>query len=50
MQGTLQIEPCEIEGYQFDFVLISRRSKERAGKLNICVCLVVHVLTIVYKA
>lgn len=34
MQGTLQIEPCQIEGYQFDFVLISRRSKERAGKIN----------------
>ncbi|KAI8336915.1 SacI homology domain-containing protein [Blakeslea trispora] len=26
MQGTLQIEPCHIEGYVFDFVLISRRS------------------------
>ena len=32
MQGTLQIEPCHIEGYVFDFVLISRRSRERAGK------------------
>ncbi|KAI8341622.1 SacI homology domain-containing protein [Choanephora cucurbitarum] len=31
MQGTLQIEPCHIEGYVFDFVLISRRSRERAG-------------------
>ncbi|KAI8085318.1 SacI homology domain-containing protein [Thamnidium elegans] len=31
MQGTLQIEPCNIEGYEFDFVLISRRSRERAG-------------------
>lgn len=31
MQGTLQIEPCNIEGYAFDFVLISRRSRERAG-------------------
>ncbi|KAI9353947.1 SacI homology domain-containing protein [Pilaira anomala] len=31
MQGTLQIEPCSIEGYEFDFVLISRRSRERAG-------------------
>ncbi|KAI7876524.1 hypothetical protein K492DRAFT_198421 [Lichtheimia hyalospora FSU 10163] len=30
-QGTMQIEECEIEGYQFDFVLISRRSRERAG-------------------
>lgn len=34
MQGTLQIEPCSIEGYEFDFVLISRRSRERAGKHN----------------
>ena len=32
MQGTMQIEPCEIEGRQFDFILISRRSRERAGK------------------
>ncbi|CDH60949.1 related to sac1-recessive suppressor ofsecretory defect [Lichtheimia corymbifera JMRC:FSU:9682] len=31
MQGTMQIEECEIEGYHFDFVLISRRSRERAG-------------------
>ncbi|KAI9253408.1 SacI homology domain-containing protein [Phascolomyces articulosus] len=31
MQGTMQIEPCEIEGCQFDFILISRRSRERAG-------------------
>lgn len=31
MQGTLQIEPCQIDGYDFDFVLISRRSRERAG-------------------
>ncbi|KAI8148334.1 SacI homology domain-containing protein [Fennellomyces sp. T-0311] len=31
MQGTLQIEPCEVEGYHFDFILISRRSRERAG-------------------
>ncbi|CAO0801593.1 unnamed protein product [Mucor circinelloides] len=31
MQGTLQIEPCQIDGYGFDFVLISRRSRERAG-------------------
>ncbi|KAI9486898.1 MAG: SacI homology domain-containing protein [Benjaminiella poitrasii] len=31
MQGTLQIEPCQIEGYHFDFILLSRRSKERAG-------------------
>lgn len=31
MQGTLQIEPCNIEGYEFDFILISRRSRERAG-------------------
>lgn len=35
MQGTIQIEECEIEGYQFDFVLISRRSRERAGWLAI---------------
>ncbi|KAI7898623.1 SacI homology domain-containing protein [Cokeromyces recurvatus] len=31
MQGTLQIEPCQIEGYNFDFILLSRRSRERAG-------------------
>ncbi|KAL1930212.1 hypothetical protein VTP01DRAFT_1366 [Rhizomucor pusillus] len=31
LQGTVQIEPCEIEGYQFEFALISRRSRERAG-------------------
>ncbi|KAI8978936.1 SacI homology domain-containing protein [Pilobolus umbonatus] len=31
MQGTIQVEPCNIEGYDFDFVLISRRSRERAG-------------------
>ncbi|KAI8890538.1 hypothetical protein K501DRAFT_67674 [Backusella circina FSU 941] len=31
MQGTIQIEPCHIEGYAFDFILISRRSRERAG-------------------
>ncbi|KAI9318070.1 SacI homology domain-containing protein [Dichotomocladium elegans] len=31
MQGTMQIETCDIEGYQFDFILISRRSRERAG-------------------
>jgi hypothetical protein len=31
IQGTLQIEPCSIEGYEFDFILISRRSRERAG-------------------
>ncbi|RUS18439.1 hypothetical protein BC937DRAFT_88776 [Endogone sp. FLAS-F59071] len=30
-QGSLQIETCEIEGYTFDFILISRRSRERAG-------------------
>ncbi|ORY98766.1 SacI homology domain-domain-containing protein [Syncephalastrum racemosum] len=31
MQGTMQIEACEIEGCQFDFIVISRRSRERAG-------------------
>ncbi|CEG74594.1 hypothetical protein RMATCC62417_09775 [Rhizopus microsporus] len=31
MQGTVQIEPCIIDGYNFEFILISRRSKERAG-------------------
>ncbi|KAG1049124.1 hypothetical protein G6F43_008533 [Rhizopus delemar] len=31
VQGTIQIEPCVIDGYEFDFILISRRSKERAG-------------------
>ena len=34
VQGTLQIEPCHIEGYNFDFILISRRSRERAGKIK----------------
>ncbi|CAO3628830.1 unnamed protein product [Cunninghamella blakesleeana] len=31
MQGTIQIESCDIEGFLFTFVLISRRSRERAG-------------------
>ncbi|KAI8343973.1 SacI homology domain-containing protein [Chlamydoabsidia padenii] len=31
MQGTVQIEPCDIDGFPFTFVLISRRSCERAG-------------------
>ncbi|CAO3594736.1 unnamed protein product [Absidia cylindrospora] len=31
MQGTIQIEPTEIDGFPFTFVLISRRSRERAG-------------------
>ncbi|KAI8971754.1 SacI homology domain-containing protein [Mycotypha africana] len=31
MQGTIHIESCQIEGYGFDFALISRRSRERAG-------------------
>jgi hypothetical protein len=31
MQGTCQIEPSQMEDYGFDFVLISRRSRERAG-------------------
>ncbi|KAI9022962.1 SacI homology domain-containing protein [Phycomyces nitens] len=31
MQGAMQLEPCEINEYPFDFVLISRRSRERAG-------------------
>ncbi|RUP50633.1 hypothetical protein BC936DRAFT_138303 [Jimgerdemannia flammicorona] len=30
-QGSLQIEACEVEGFAFDFILISRRSRERAG-------------------
>lgn len=34
MQGTIQIEPCVIDGYEFDFILISRRSKERAGNVT----------------
>ncbi|KAG0191934.1 hypothetical protein DFQ28_010625 [Apophysomyces sp. BC1034] len=29
-QGAAQVERCEIEGYGFDFVLLSRRSRERA--------------------
>ncbi|KAG0181486.1 hypothetical protein DFQ29_008155 [Apophysomyces sp. BC1021] len=32
-QGAAQVERCEIEGYGFDFVLLSRRSRERAGML-----------------
>jgi hypothetical protein len=32
MQGAVQIEGCEMEGYDFKFILISRRSRERAGK------------------
>ncbi|ORX47430.1 hypothetical protein DM01DRAFT_1339064 [Hesseltinella vesiculosa] len=31
LQGTIQIEPCAIEGFPFTFALISRRSRERAG-------------------
>ncbi|CAO3700705.1 unnamed protein product [Rhizopus stolonifer] len=31
VQGTIQIESCDIDGYKFEFILISRRSKERAG-------------------
>ncbi|KAL0096044.1 SacI homology domain-containing protein [Phycomyces blakesleeanus] len=31
MQGAMQLEPCEVDGYPFDFVLVSRRSRERAG-------------------
>ncbi|KAI9314461.1 SacI homology domain-containing protein [Dichotomocladium elegans] len=31
IQGTMQIETCEIEGNQFEFILVSRRSRERAG-------------------
>ncbi|CAG8450076.1 3262_t:CDS:10 [Ambispora gerdemannii] len=31
MQGYVQIENCEIENQSFDFMLISRRSRERAG-------------------
>ncbi|SAL97947.1 hypothetical protein [Absidia glauca] len=31
MQGTVQIEPCTIEGFPFTFILLSRRSRERAG-------------------
>ncbi|CAG8466569.1 2088_t:CDS:10 [Diversispora eburnea] len=31
MQGFVQIKPCEIDENSFDFIIISRRSKERAG-------------------
>ncbi|KAG9287679.1 hypothetical protein G9A89_000091 [Geosiphon pyriformis] len=31
MQGYVQIETCKIEGKTFDFILVSRRSRERAG-------------------
>ncbi|CAJ0871840.1 5090_t:CDS:10 [Entrophospora sp. SA101] len=31
MQGFVQAEMCEIEGREFDFILISRRSRDRAG-------------------
>jgi hypothetical protein len=31
MQGAVQIEGCDMEGFNFTFVLISRRSRERAG-------------------
>ncbi|CAG8478538.1 5695_t:CDS:10 [Ambispora leptoticha] len=31
MQGYVQIERCEIDNQSFDFILISRRSRERAG-------------------
>ncbi|CAG8465940.1 11156_t:CDS:10 [Funneliformis mosseae] len=31
MQGYVQIEKCQIDERSFDFILISRRSRERAG-------------------
>ncbi|KAF9971428.1 hypothetical protein BGZ73_005641, partial [Actinomortierella ambigua] len=31
MQGFVEIEQCEIEGQAFEFVVISRRSRERSG-------------------
>ncbi|CAG8565007.1 21596_t:CDS:10 [Rhizophagus irregularis] len=31
MQGYVQCEPCQIDEHDFDFILISRRSRERAG-------------------
>ncbi|RHZ46753.1 hypothetical protein Glove_606g57 [Diversispora epigaea] len=31
MQGFVQIRPCEIDENVFDFIIISRRSRERAG-------------------
>ena len=31
MQGYVQCEPCQIDEREFDFILISRRSRERAG-------------------
>src|SRR5688572_23187304 len=32
MQGYVQSEICQIDNRTFDFILISRRSRERAGK------------------
>jgi transposase len=34
MQGAVQIEGCEMEGFNFTFILISRRSKDRAGEFK----------------
>ena len=31
MQGFVEIEKTQIQGFNFDFVLLSRRSRERAG-------------------
>jgi hypothetical protein len=31
MQGYVQCEQCQIDEQEFDFILISRRSRERAG-------------------
>lgn len=35
MQGYVQCEPCQIDEHDFDFILISRRSRERAGTYTI---------------
>ncbi|KAI7873046.1 SacI homology domain-containing protein [Spinellus fusiger] len=31
MQGAMQLESCEVDGYPFEFIVLSRRSRERAG-------------------
>ncbi|KAI9594928.1 SacI homology domain-containing protein [Syncephalis fuscata] len=35
MQGYMHVEHCEIEANEFDFVLISRRSRDRAARENL---------------
>ena len=35
MQGYVQSELCQIDEQEFDFILISRRSRERAGMFTL---------------